>query len=123
MNLIVRIASIITGIIILAFIGFALKVKVYDRYFAPDPDEVEVVATAPALPEGYTETNDVVVVSGAKSLNLRSTPSVESDDFIIGQVNEGTELNRIAVSSDGKWALIDLNGQQCYGSMKYLVIK
>ena len=31
MNLVVRIASILTGIIILAFIAMALKVKVYDR--------------------------------------------------------------------------------------------
>ncbi len=123
MDLIVRIASIITGIIILAFIGFALKVKVYDRYFAPDPDEVEVVATAPALPEGYTEKNDVVVVTGAELLNIRSTTDTSSNDNVVGMVPKGTELNRLAVSDDGHWAIVDLNGQQCYASMKYLEVK
>ena len=39
MDLVVRIASIITGVIILAFIAFAVKVKVIDKYFAKDPDE------------------------------------------------------------------------------------
>ncbi len=119
MDLVVRAASIITGLIILVFIGFALKVKVYDRYFAPDPDQVEAPAPT-AIPEGYTEKNDTVIVTGASSLNLRSVPSTESKDSIVATADEGTELKRIAVSSDGSWALVEYQGQQVYGAMKYL---
>ncbi len=118
MELVVRIASILTGIVILAFIAMLVKTKVYDQYLAPDPDEAEVAVSA--LPAGYTEKNDIVTVSGASSLNLRSVPSTESKETVIATVNEGTELKRIAVSEDGSWALLDYNGQQLYGAMKYL---
>ncbi len=118
MELVVRIASILTGIIILAFIGMLVKTKIYDPYMAPDPDEAAVVTVA--LPEGYTEKNDTVVVSGASSLNLRSVPSTESKETVVATVSEGTELTRVAVSDEGSWALVEYNGQQLYGAMKYL---
>jgi hypothetical protein len=121
MDLVVRIASVITGILILAFIGIAVKVKVFDRYFTPDPDETETVVVS--LPAGYTAQDDTVVVSGASSLNLRTVPSTGSDEYIAMAVDEGTELKRIAVSEDGKWALVEYNGQQLYVSMKYLKVK
>lgn len=120
MNLVVRVGSILTGIVILVVIGMVLKVKVFDRYFAPDPDEASSQVVAVAIPAGYTEKNDTVVVSGASSLNLRSVPSTGSDDSIVAKADEGTELKRIAVSDDGSWALVDYQGQQLYGSMKYL---
>lgn len=120
MNLVVRVGSILTGIVILVVIGMVLKVKVFDRYFAPDPDEATAQQVAMAIPAGYTEKNDTVVVSGASSLNLRSVPSTGSDDTIVAKADEGTELKRIAVSDDGSWALVDYQGQQLYGSMKYL---
>ena len=120
MNLVVRVGSILTGIVILVVIGMVLKVKVFDRYFAPDPDEAASQVVAVAIPAGYTEKNDTVVVSGASSLNLRSVPSTGSDDSIVAKADEGTELKRIAVSDDGSWALVDYQGQQLYGSMKYL---
>lgn len=120
MNLVVRVGSILTGIVILVVIGMVLKVKVFDRYFAPDPDEASSSVVAVAIPAGYTEKNDTVVVSGASSLNLRSVPSTGSDDSIVAKADEGTELKRIAVSDDGSWALVDYQGQQLYGSMKYL---
>ncbi len=112
----VRIASVMTGILILAFVGVFLKIKVYDRYFAPDPDEQVTVTVA--IPEGYTQTNDTVVVTGANSLNIRSGPGTSSEK--IGMVAEGTPLKRIAVSNDGSWAFIEYEGQYCYASMKYL---
>ena len=123
MNLVVRVGSILTGIVILALIGMVLKVKVYDRYFAPDPDEATTQVVATAIPAGYTEKNDTVVVQGASSLNLRSVPSTASDDTIVVKADEGTELKRIAVSDDGSWALLDYQGQQLYGAMKYLQTK
>jgi CRISPR/Cas system-associated endonuclease/helicase Cas3 len=122
MNLVVRIASIITGVVILAFVGMFIKVKVFDRFFAPDPDS-QTQTVIQAIPVGYTEKNDTVVVSGASFLNLRSAPSTGSNDTIVAQVSEGTEIKRIAVSDDGTWALLDYNGQQLYGSMKYLKAK
>ena len=118
MDLVVRVASVITGIIILLFIGLFLKTRVFDRYIAPDPDEAKVVEVA--LPEGYSEKNDTVVVSGASSLNLRVVPNTSSNDTIVTKVDEGTELKRIAVSDDGEWAIVEFEGQNVYGSMKYL---
>ena len=120
MKLVVRIGSIITGIVILAFIVMALKVKVYDRYFAPDPDEAPAGNVAVAIPAGFVEKNDTVVVTGASSLNIRSVPSSASSETVVGMVPEGDELKRMAVSEDGSWALVEFDGQQVYASMKYL---
>ena len=120
MKLVVRIASIITGVVILAFIVMLLKVKVYDRYLAPDPDEAPAASVAVAIPAGFVEKNDTVVVTGASTLNLRSVPSSASSETVVGMVPEGDELKRIAVSEDGSWALVEVDGQQVYASMKYL---
>ena len=118
MELVVRIASIITGVVILFFVGMFVKTRVFDRYLAPDPDEAQT--TVAALPAGYTEKKCTVVVSGASLLNLRSVPSTESSDSVVAMVPEGDELSQIAVSSDGSWALVEFEGQQCYASTKYL---
>jgi hypothetical protein len=120
MKLVVRIASIITGVVILAFIVMLLKVKVYDRYLAPDPDEAPAASVAVAIPAGFVEKNDTVVVTGASTLNIRSVPSSASSETVVGMVPEGDELKRIAVSEDGSWALVEVDGQQVYASMKYL---
>lgn len=117
MELFVRISSIITGIIILAFIAMVAKVKIYDRYFAPDPDNEQTVVAA--LPAGYVEKNDTVVVT-AEKLNLRSVDNAQSDATKVASVQKGTELKRIAVSADESWALVEYNGSQVYASMKYL---
>ncbi|RKM58825.1 SH3 domain-containing protein [Butyrivibrio sp. CB08] len=122
MNLVVRVGSILTGILILAILGMFLKVKVYDRYFAPDPDEAtQTVITS--IPAGFTEKNDTVEVSGAEILNVRSVPSSADSSTVIGMVPVGTELKRIAVSDDGSWALVEFEGEQAYASMKYLKVK
>ncbi len=117
MELFVRISSIITGIIILAFIAMVAKAKIYDRYFAPDPDNEQTVVAA--LPAGYVEKNDTVVVT-AEKLNLRSVDNAQSDATKVASVQKGTELKRVAVSADGSWALVEYNGSQVYASMKYL---
>ncbi len=120
MKLVVRIASVITGVVILVFIAMLLKVKVYDRYLAPDPDEAPAASVAVAIPAGFVEKNDTVVVTGASTLNIRSVPSSASSETVVGMVPEGDELKRIAVSEDGSWALVEVDGQQVYASMKYL---
>ena len=114
--ILVRAASIITGLVILIVIGMVVKTKVIDRYLIPDPDEVQTVVSA--LPTGFTEKNDTVVVTGASSLNLRSGPDTSSS--VMDIASEGTELKRIAVNEDGSWALVEYEGQQVYASMKYL---
>lgn len=116
-RLFVRISSVVTGILILAILGIAFKVKVFDKYFAADPDEEVTVVSA--LPSGYVEKNDTVTVT-AENLNLRTTPSSASSDTIVTAVSKGTQLKRIAVSEDGSWALVEYNGAQVYASMKYL---
>ncbi|MCR5404993.1 MAG: SH3 domain-containing protein [Butyrivibrio sp.] len=119
MDLVVRVASILTGIVILIFIAGLVKVKILDRFMAPDPDEVQVAVAA--IPEGYTETADTVVVT-AQALNLRTVPSTQSDETIVEQVSKGTQLQRLAVSDDGQWALLKWNEQQVYGYMKYMEV-
>ncbi len=116
MELLVRVASIITGVVILACVALFLKAKVINRFFQQDPDEAVTVQIA--IPEGFTEKNDTVTVSGASYLNLRSGPDTGST--IITAVNEGTQLKRIAVANDGSWAFVEYEGQQLYASMKYL---
>lgn len=113
----IRISSVITGIVILIFLALFAKVKIYDRYFAKDPDEAATVAQA--IPAGFVEKNDTVVVT-AQSLNLRTVPSSESDSTVVTAVALGTELKRIAVNNEGTWALVEYNGTQVYASMKYL---
>ncbi|MBR4832163.1 MAG: hypothetical protein IKZ97_06020 [Butyrivibrio sp.] len=123
MRVVVKIAAVLTGMLILGFIVGILKVKVFDRFFYPDPDkETAVTEEEPApvtIPEGYRETNDTVYVN-AEFLNLRSTPDTSGEDNIEEKAGNGTELKRIAVSDDGKWAYVEYNGKQLYGYMKYL---
>ena len=121
MDLVVRIASIVTGVIILLFIAFAVKVKVIDKMFPKDPDEVTTEVTALALPEGFIEKNDTVMVTGAQLLNLRSGPDTSSTP--LGLLPEGAEVKRIAVNQEGTWALVEVDGEQYYASMKYLTEK
>lgn len=115
----VKIASVMTGIVILIFIALFLKTRVFDRFFVQQPEE-EVVAEI-VVPEGFTEKEDTVVVTGASSLNLRSGPGTQS--MKITEVAEGTTLKRIAVSDDDSWAFVEYEGQYLYASMKYLTVQ
>ena len=117
--LVVRIASIVTGILILVLIGLIVKVKVVDTLVKGDPDEEINVSVGEVA--GYTTTNDTVVTTVA--LNLRSTPSTESDTFIVTNVPAGTELSRVGISDDGFWAQVEYEGQRLYCAMKYLTVK
>lgn len=116
---IVRIASIVTGILILILIASILKANVFDKIFGSEEAETEVVSVS--LPGGYTATNDTVVATA--DVNIRSVPSTESSDYIVTAIVKGTELKRLGVSDDGYWAYVEYNGQQLYCSMKYLEVK
>ena len=111
----VRVASIITGVFILAMLVFVVKVKFIDKYLI-DSDSKETVVTA--LPSGYTATNDTVTATA--DLNLRSVPSAAEKSTVVTVAQNGTTMKRIAVSDDGAWALVEYEGQQLYASMKYL---
>lgn len=118
MLVVVRFASILTGIVILAAIVFGAY-----RFLAPrfrqDPDEEPIQEVQVALPEGFEETGDMVTVT-AVSLNLRTVPNSESDATIVTSVARGTTLKRIAQSSETTWAIVEYEGQQLYASSKYL---
>ena len=118
--LIVRISSIVTGLIILVLIGMIFKSKVYDRFLIPDPDnttkETEIGELA-----GYTRTDDKIVTTA--DLNLRNTPSTASDSFIVVQVPKGTTLDRVAVSDDGEWAQIKYDDKLLFCVMKYVAVQ
>ena len=117
---VVRIASVLTGIFILIILGMLFKVKIYDNYLKPDPDEITgEVATGQI--DGYTYTNDKVTTTA--DLNLRNTPSTASDDFIVLKVPTGTVLDRIAVSEDGTWAQVEYDNKVLYCVMKYLSVE
>ncbi len=117
---IVRIASVITGIFILIILGMLFKVKIYDNYLKPDPDEITGEVSTGQI-AGYTLTNDKVTTTA--DLNLRNTPSTASDDFIVLKVPTGTVLDRIAVSEDGTWAQIEYDNKVLYCVMKYLSVE
>ncbi|WP_022763001.1 MULTISPECIES: SH3 domain-containing protein [unclassified Butyrivibrio] len=118
--IIVRISSIVTGLIILALIGMIFKAKVYDKYLRPDPDEEQTEVQVGEL-AGYTKTGDKIVTTA--DLNLRNTPSTASDDFIVVQVPEGTTLDRVAVSDDGEWAQVSYDNQLLFCVMKYATVQ
>lgn len=118
MLIVVRFASILTGIVILAALAFGAY-KFIGPKLRPDPDEEPAEEVVVALPEGYQETNDMVTVT-AVSLNLRTVPSSESAATIVTAVPKGTSLKRIAQSSTDTWAIVEYEGQQLYASSKYL---
>ncbi len=118
MLVVVRFASILTGIVILAAIAFGAY-KFLAPKFRPDPDEEPAEEVQVALPEGYEETGDMVTVTAA-SLNLRTVPSSDSDSTIVTSVTKGTTIKRIAQSSETTWAIVEYEGQQLYASSKYL---
>lgn len=121
--LIVRISSIITGLVILVLIGMIFKAKIYDRYLTPEyiNDEDTQIVVKVALPDGYTETSDKVITT--VDLNLRKAPNTDDDALIATQVPKGTTLDRVAASDDGKWAQIKYEDQVLYCVMKYVTVQ
>lgn len=71
--------------------------------------------------EQFEERSETVYVNGANSLNIRSTPSAETSNNIVGTASEGTALERTGYTTD--WSRIVYNGTVCYASSKYLSVK
>ncbi|MBR4873688.1 MAG: SH3 domain-containing protein [Clostridia bacterium] len=74
---------------------------------------------APADP--FEERSETVYVNGANALNIRSTPSSDTSDNIVGSVAEGSPLERTGYTDT--WSRVVYNGVVCYASSKYLSVK
>ncbi|MBR4669621.1 MAG: hypothetical protein IKO84_03390 [Butyrivibrio sp.] len=129
MRIVVRIASIMTGIVILTLIIVVLKASVFDRVFHKDPEEqvTEESQDTPGeeqqpqsfeIPAGYTQVDDTVTVIN-NDVNLRNKPKNEAGSEVIAVAKVGTQLKRVA--TDGVyWAIVEYEGQYLYASMNYL---
>lgn len=53
--------------------------------------------------------------------NLRSVPSTESDDTIVGKLMNGETLQRTGVADNG-WSRLNYNGQNVYAVTSYLIV-
>jgi uncharacterized protein YgiM (DUF1202 family) len=118
----VKIASVVTGILILMILIFIVKAKFFTKVDSPDGEETATESEQEqiSIPEGFTETNDKVVVN-YEFLNLRSEPSTSSE--IVDKAKEGTELKRIAVSDDGEWAFLKYKDGTVFAAMSYLDVE
>ena len=107
----VRIASSVTGILILILLVFIIKVRVIDPFMAgrDDSDGSEFAST---LVSGGEQ---VVTLSG---LNLRSAPESTGKDNIVATVSAGTTLTR--TGEENGWSEIDYNGRTLYCASKFL---
>lgn len=74
---------------------------------------------APA--DQFDPRSETVYVNGANSLNIRSTPSADSPENIVGSVAEGVSLERVGYTES--WSQVMYNGAVCYASSKYLSVK
>lgn len=55
------------------------------------------------------------------TVRIRSTPTTENDDNIVGKVEPNEELQRIGYNS--QWSKITYNGEEAYVSSSYLITK
>ncbi|RKM54897.1 SH3 domain-containing protein [Butyrivibrio sp. X503] len=131
MRIVVRIASIMTGIVILTLVCVVLKTSVFDRLLHKDPEEQvteetqenpEGAAEEPKtfeIPAGYNQVDDTVTVI-TNDLNLRNKPKNEEGSEVVAVAKVGTQLKRVAVDGGGYWAIVEYEGQYLYASMNYL---
>lgn len=52
--------------------------------------------------------------------NLRSVPSTEDSENVVGQLQNGEVLSRTGLNSDTGWSKLDYNGQTVYAVTRYL---
>ena len=70
--------------------------------------------TTEAVEITFTEQKDTVyVIHSSNQVHLRSEPSM-ADGTAKGVVTNGTELSRIAISSDGAWSKVLYDGNEYY---------
>lgn len=107
----VRVASTITGILILLILLFIVKVRLIDPLLAgrDDSDGTEFATSTVSAGEQVVTTN---------GLNLRSSPSSSGKDNIVATVSAGTTLTR--TGEENGWSEIEYNGQTVYCASKFL---
>lgn len=68
----------------------------------------------------FEERNETVyVISSTGAVNVRSD-TVVNDSTIVKSVENGTELKRTGISTDGEWSRIEFEGKTCYVKSLYL---
>lgn len=88
-------------------------------------DYTPVVETTAEEPETdvsemtFEERDEKVLTTNV--VRVRSTPTTDSDDNILGKVEMGQELHRIGYND--KWSKITYNGQEAYISSDYVINK
>ena len=86
------------------------KLKADPDCEAPEADSDELV---------FEERNEKVITTTA--LRVRSTPTTDTDDNILGKVEAGEELKRIGYNDS--WSKIIYNGKEAYVSSEYVITK
>lgn len=130
---IVRIASIVTGSIILLLL-LVIGAALIRNYFADRAEENQIAAdadgseapvaeeeggdAAPVEAEGFTAMNDTVTTT--TDLRLRSTPDSSGDGNIVATATRGTELKRTGINETIGWSQVEYDGQTLYCATRYL---
>lgn len=75
-----------------------------------------------APPQGpiYTPVNEQVTAK--IETNLRTEPSTENPDTVVGMLHNGEALTRTAIGDNG-WSQLDYNGQTVYAVTSYLTVQ
>lgn len=84
---------------------------------AVDDTPYEVVEADPEALLTMTEVNEQVTAK--IETNLRSVPSTDSDDTIVGRLKNKETATRTGISSGG-WSRLEYNGQRVYAVSSYL---
>ncbi|MBP3700836.1 MAG: SH3 domain-containing protein [Lachnospiraceae bacterium] len=67
----------------------------------------------------FEERNEKVITT--TSVRIRSTPTTETDDNILGKVEAGEELKRVGYNAN--WSKIIYKGEEAYISSEYVITK
>ena len=130
---VVRIASIVTGSIILVLL-LVIAGSLLRNYFSDRAEENQIAADADGsvVPgaedgdpdagavevEGFTAMNDTVTTT--TDLRLRSTPDSSVDNNIVAKATRGTELKRTGINETIGWSRVEYDGRTLYCATKYL---
>lgn len=129
----VRIASIVTGSLILILL-LVIGASLIRNYFVNREEENQIAADAdgsvvpgaeedgedgaPVEVEGFTAMNDTVTTT--TDLRLRSTPDSSVDNNIVATATRGTQLKRTGINDTIGWSQVEYNGQTLYCATRYL---
>ncbi|MCI8403039.1 MAG: SH3 domain-containing protein [Lachnospiraceae bacterium] len=87
--------------------------------------ELAVYETEPATEEPETDISEMTFeerdenVLTTTTVRVRSTPSTDTDDNVIGRLAAGEKVKRVGYN--GKWSKIIYQGEEAYASSDYLI--